>query len=46
MKVNECRICKSKTLDVILEYGEVALADAFLDDLSQVKEEKEYPLNL
>ena len=46
MKVNECRICKSQTLDVILEYGEVALADAFLDDLNQVKEEKKYPLNL
>ena len=46
MKVKEYRICKSGSLDVVLDYGQVALADAFLDDLSQVSEEKKYPLNL
>ena len=46
MKVKECRICKSGSLDIVLDYGQVALADAFLDDLSQVSEEKKYPLNL
>lgn len=46
MKAENCRICKSKALKVILDYGEVALADSFLDGKMDMDTEKKYPLQL
>ena len=45
MRTENCRICKAKELTVVLDYGEVALADSFLNE-EEIKDEKKYPLRL
>lgn len=46
MKVTKCRICGHETLTPILEYGQVALADGFLEALHDLENEPRYALNL
>jgi len=41
-----CRICMSSNLEEILDYGNVALADGFLDTEDDIVDEKSYPLHL
>jgi SAM-dependent methyltransferase len=45
MRTELCRICKSKDLKVVLDYGNVALADSFIDK-TEVYSERKYPLRL
>jgi SAM-dependent methyltransferase len=45
MRIENCRICNAKDLKIVLDYGEVALADNFLNK-SEVPFEKKYPLRL
>ena len=42
MKVENCRICKGNELSVILDYGNVALADSFLNSKNEITNEKKY----
>jgi hypothetical protein len=46
MKVTACRVCGTAGLEEILDYGEVALADGFLNDASGAKDEERFPLAL
>ncbi len=46
MKAENCRICKGSELSVILDYGNVALADSFLNSKNEIINEKKYPLKL
>jgi hypothetical protein len=46
MKVTACRICRKEPLEMVLDYGQVALADGFLDDASAIASEEKYPLAL
>jgi len=46
MRVESCRICKKNKLEVILDYGNVALADSFLSSREKINNEKKYPLRL
>jgi C-methyltransferase len=41
-----CRICGSADHDLVLDFGAVALADAFLASPDDVKNERRYPLTL
>lgn len=41
-----CRICSSPDHELILSFGDVALADSFLSDSSSLEEEPRFPLNL
>ena len=43
MKAENCRICKGSELSVILDYGNVALADSFLNSKNEIINEKKYP---
>ena len=45
MRTKNCRICSEENLKVVLDYGEVALADNFLDP-SNIGSEEKYPLRL
>ena len=45
MRIENCRICNSKDLKVVLDYGDVALADSFLT-VEEIPNEKKYPLRL
>ena len=38
MKAENCRICKSSELRIILDYGNVALADSFLKSKDEMAE--------
>jgi SAM-dependent methyltransferase len=44
MKLNQCRICDNKGLTEIIDLGEMALANEFIDDVDD--EEAQYPLRL
>jgi SAM-dependent methyltransferase len=44
MKLNQCRICDNKGLTEIIDLGEMALANEFIDDVDD--EETQYPLRL
>jgi hypothetical protein len=46
VKVTACRICRKEPLELVLDYGHVALADGFLDDPSGFASEEKYPLAL
>ena len=46
MKVKNCRICSSKDLEIVLDYGDVALSDSFLNSIIEIEQEKKYPLKL
>lgn len=46
MKIVACRVCDFQDFGMILDYGEVALADSFLNSQSDIEKEKKYPLNL
>ena len=46
MKTENCRICKGRELSVILDYGNVALADSFINSKNEIINEKKYPLKL
>lgn len=46
MKSNNCRVCSSSDFTEILDYGNVALADGFLDGAQNINSEKTYPLHL
>ncbi len=46
MKKFTCRVCFSDDHEVILDFGQVALADSFLTDIDDVSEEKKYQLTL
>lgn len=46
MRVTQCRICWGPSLTTVLDYGRVALADGFLDEVSSVQDEPTYPLAL
>ncbi len=46
MRATECRICRNEDLDVILDYGDVALSDSFLNNPDEIKDEGKYPLRL
>ena len=45
MRVTHCRICSANELEVVLDYGDVALADSFIEQ-SEIKNEQKYPLRL
>ena len=45
MRTECCRICDKKELKVVLDYGNVALADSFLNE-EDIKAEKKFPLRL
>lgn len=45
MKVKNCRICNSKKIKTILDYGKVALSGSFIKK-NQIKKEIKYPLKL
>ena len=44
MKTESCRICKKNELSLILDYGNVALADSFLSSEKEIYNEKKYSL--
>ena len=46
MSAYACRICSSPEYDVVLDYGQVVLADAFLPSLEASTNEPRYPLTL
>ncbi|MBA7535106.1 hypothetical protein ES705_27357 [subsurface metagenome] len=46
MKLGRCRICKNKKLEKILDLGEMALANAFLDKNQIGQKEVSYPLRV
>jgi len=46
MKAENCRICKSSELSIILDYGNVALSDSFLNSKDEIINEIKYPLKL
>jgi len=46
MKIVGCRVCEFQDLSLILDYGEVALADSFLNSGADVEKEKKYSLSL
>jgi SAM-dependent methyltransferase len=46
MNVTTCRVCGAQELEKILDYGQVALADGFLDDASAIEHESRFPLAL
>lgn len=41
-----CRICSSTDHDLVLDFGDVVLADAFLESAEQIPNEERYPLTL
>lgn len=41
-----CRICGSRDYDLVLDFGNVALADAFLPSAAAIAQEQRYPLTL
>ena len=41
-----CRICHSPDYNLVLDYGPVVLADAFLQSTAAIAEEQRYPLTL
>ena len=41
-----CRICSSPDYDLVLDYGPVVLADAFLPSVEAVSKDLQYPLTL
>ena len=43
MKAENCRIRKGSELSVILDYGNVALVDSFLNGKNEIINEKKYP---
>ena len=45
MRVENCRVCGAGDLKVVLDFGDVALADNFLTR-AQIKSEEKYPLRL
>lgn len=46
MKAYSCRICGSADHDLVLDFGEVALADSFLPSAEAIAAEQRYPLTL
>ncbi|MBU2510660.1 class I SAM-dependent methyltransferase [bacterium] len=46
MKISQCRVCKEEKLETVLEYGDVALADSFMNSEQDFKNEQKYPLRL
>lgn len=46
MNEYRCRVCSSPRHEVVLDYGEVALADSFLRADAQLADEPRYPLTL
>jgi novobiocin biosynthesis protein NovU/D-mycarose 3-C-methyltransferase len=46
MKVTRCRLCTAESLEPVLDYGRVALADGFLDPGSDLSTEPSFPLVL
>jgi SAM-dependent methyltransferase len=46
MTAYQCRICGSPDHDLILDFGNVALADAFLPSADAIAAEQRYPLTL
>ena len=46
MRTITCRICESNNLQVIIDYGKVALADSFLNNKEDIPKEKKYNLRL
>lgn len=46
MSAYSCRVCHSRDYDLILEYGDVVPADAFLSSPDAVAAERRYPLTL
>src|SRR5436305_36837 len=46
MRSYSCRICGSPDHDLVLDFGAVALADAFLPSLAAATREPRYPLSL
>lgn len=46
MKIENCRICNHKSLIPFLDYGNIALADSFIEREEDIKKEKKYPLKL
>ena len=46
MKQVACRICEFDRLDIILDYGQVALADSFLFSNTDIEKEKNIRLIL
>lgn len=46
MKPYACRICDSPDYDLVLDFGNVALADSFLPSPDAIPSEKRYPLTL
>ena len=46
MRTKICRICQSENLQVIIDYGKVALADSFLSNDKEIDNEQKYDLRL
>lgn len=46
MTAYACRICQSPDHDLVLDFGQVALADSFLPSAAQIADEPRYPLTL
>ena len=46
MRTKICRICQSENLQVIIDYGKVALADSFLSNDEEIDNEQKYDLRL
>jgi 2-polyprenyl-3-methyl-5-hydroxy-6-metoxy-1,4-benzoquinol methylase len=46
MNVSQCRVCQEEQLEVIMEYGNVALADSFMNSEDDFVKEQKYPLRL
>jgi len=44
--VDQCRICNSPRLKLILDYGDVALADSFIRNKEAISTERKFPLSL
>ncbi|MDA1184649.1 MAG: class I SAM-dependent methyltransferase [Acidobacteria bacterium] len=45
-RAHACRICQSPDHDLVLDYGEVVPADAFLSSIDAAAHEQRYPLTL
>jgi len=45
MRVTHCRICGANELKMVLDYGDVALADSFIDQ-NEIKNEQKHSLRL
>lgn len=46
MKTISCRICRTRGLLPVLDYGQVALSDSFLESREAIEREQKYPMTL